>query len=268
MNYKYRKRRHIHIQAREITPSTMQGSESIMPLFKHLFVAIVLASAFIAMAGPVKAGPFEEGVAAYEHNDFETALKIWKPLADQGNAGAQFYLGLIYDLGQGVVQSDKEAVRFYRLAADQGQAMAQYYLGLMYDNGQGVTQDDKEAMRLYRLAGDQGSVLAQFHIGFMYENGRGITQDYNEALKWYGLAAHQGDETAQYSLGLMYTDGRGVPPDLVLGYMWIALAAAAGDTSAAGTQNMLAAKLIPSQLKEGQELFRKCKASNYKICER
>ena len=58
--------------------------------------------------------------------------------ADQGHTVAQYNLGVFYDSGRGVKQSDKEAVRWYQKAADQGHAGAQYNLGVMYPNGQGV----------------------------------------------------------------------------------------------------------------------------------
>ena len=51
----------------------------------------------------------------------------------------------MYDNGRGVLQDYKEAVKWYRLAAEQGNANAQYNLGVMYDNGEGVPQDYKEA---------------------------------------------------------------------------------------------------------------------------
>ena len=67
----------------------------------------------------------------------------------------------MYDEGEGVPQDDAEAVRWYRLAAEQGDATAQYNLGLMYDEGEGVPQDDAEAVRWYRLAAEQGDASAQ-----------------------------------------------------------------------------------------------------------
>ena len=70
----------------------------------------------------------------------------WKPLADQGDADAQYNLGLMYDYGYGVAEDDAEAARWYRLAADQGHAIAQYNLGLMYASGRGVVEDDAEAV--------------------------------------------------------------------------------------------------------------------------
>ena len=67
--------------------------------------------------------------------------------ADQGDAGAQNNLGVMYDTGQGVPRDDAEAVRWYRLAAEQGHARAQFNLGVNYDNGEGVPEDDAEAVR-------------------------------------------------------------------------------------------------------------------------
>ena len=70
--------------------------------------------------------------------------------AEQGDAGAQYNLGVMYDNGAGVPEDDAAAVRWYRLAAEQGLARAQNNLGVMYDNGAGVPEDDAEAVRWYR----------------------------------------------------------------------------------------------------------------------
>ena len=104
---------------------------------------------------------FQKGLIAYESGDYATALREWRPLAEQGNAGAQFNLGLMYDRGRGVPQNDETAVKWYRLSAEQGHAVAQYNLGVMYDNGKGVPQDDKTAVKWWTLAAEQGHTLAQ-----------------------------------------------------------------------------------------------------------
>ena len=65
--------------------------------------------------------------------------------AAQGDAEAQFNIGVMYAEGRGVPRDDAEAVRWYRLAAEQGHAYAQFNLGVMYAYGEGVPQDDVQA---------------------------------------------------------------------------------------------------------------------------
>jgi TPR repeat protein len=155
----------------------------------------------------------EEAIKAYQHGDYATARRLFRLLAEQGSAKAQYLLGLMYVEGQGVPQDDGEAVKWLRLAADQGHANAQYNLGIMYEKGRGVPQEGGEAVKWLRLAANQGHANAQYNLGFMYERGRGVPQDDGEAVKWLRLAADQGHAKAQYNLGIMYEKGRGVKQD-------------------------------------------------------
>ena len=139
---------------------------------------------------------FQAGLIAYGQGDYATALEEWQPLAEQGDATAQYNLGLMYVEGKGVPQDDAEAMRWYRKAAEQGLADAQTNLGTMYDQGKGVPQDDAEAMRWYRKAAEQGYADAQTNLGTMYAQGNGVPKDYVHAYVWYNLAAAQGDEHA------------------------------------------------------------------------
>ena len=135
-----------------------------LKLLASLFLIITLGTAQGAYAGPL-----EDGMAAFNRGDYATALSMWRPLAAQGNAVAQFVLGFMYRNGQGVVQDYKEAVRLYRLAAAQGVAEAQFNLGVMYRMGQGVVEDSKETVRLYQLAADQGNASAQYSLALMLD---------------------------------------------------------------------------------------------------
>ena len=72
----------------------------------------------------------------------------------------------MYADGLGVQQNDKTAVKWFRLAAEQGNAMAQFNLGMMYVSGQGVPQDYKTAVKWFRLAAEQGNALAQNQSGY------------------------------------------------------------------------------------------------------
>ncbi|MDD6910817.1 tetratricopeptide repeat protein, partial [Actinobacillus minor] len=75
------------------------------------------------------------------------------------------------------------AFPMFKELAEQGDAGAQYNLGLMYDNGYGVNQDYHQAVKWYQKAAEQGVLQAQFNLGFMYEKGDGVRQDYHQAVK-------------------------------------------------------------------------------------
>ncbi len=195
-----------------------------------------------------------DGVAAFTRDDYQTALSEWRPLAESGQADAQFNLGVLYDEGLGVKQDQAQAVQWYRRAAEQGHAQAQYNLAVLYASGLGVAQDYAEAARWYRQAALQNLREAQFNLGVLYENGFGINQDYTEAAHWYRQAAEQGHIAAQNNLGVLYVNGQGVPQDLMVAYAWYEVAAAWGNTKARSNRDQLIRKLDPAQLKEGQRL--------------
>ncbi len=105
---------------------------------------MTLITACLLTAAPITityAQNFDKAVKAYEAGDYTTAAKEFRLLAEQGDAGAQNILGLMYDQGEGVTQDYTEAVRWYRLAAEQDYASAQFNLGYRYSIGQGVPQD-------------------------------------------------------------------------------------------------------------------------------
>ena len=72
---------------------------------------------------------YNEGTDAYWDEGYETALAVRTPFAEDGDAGAQYYLGNMYSDGKGVPENDKTAVEWYTLAAEQGHEYAQLHLG-------------------------------------------------------------------------------------------------------------------------------------------
>ena len=95
---------------------------------------------------PVQAQTFEQSSAAYERKDYRTAFTGFNKLAEQGNASAQYNLGVMYRDGMGVLKDEQQAVAWYRKAAEQGLAWPQFNLGVMYANGQGVPKDEQQAV--------------------------------------------------------------------------------------------------------------------------
>ena len=157
-------------------------------------------------------------------------------------------------LGQGEPQDDTEMVERLRLAADEGDAAAQFNLGVMYANGEGVPQDDAEAAKWFRRAADQGDADAQFVSGLCTSTGRGVPQDDSEAVKWFRRAADQDNADAQSNLGDMYAEGRGVPQDFTSAYMWLSLSAAAGVQDAQNALDVIARQMTASQIAKAQKL--------------
>ncbi len=156
-------------------------------------ITLVLSVACLAV--PAWAD-FQAGMDANTRGDYATALREWRPLAEQGDAIAQYNLGVLYRKGRGVPQDDVQAQQWYGKAAAQGQAKAQYNLGILYFNGEGVPKDYQQALRWFRLAADQGEALAQTKIAIMYDEGQGVPQNFVQAHKWYNLAATNGDKPA------------------------------------------------------------------------
>ena len=152
--------------------------------------------------------------------------------AEQGDAEAQFNLGIRYDYGRGVEQDHAQAAQWYAKAAEQGHVKAQYNLGVRYANGEGVEQDHAQAAQWFAKAAEQGHADAQYNLGVCYANGWGVEQDHAQAAKWYAKAAEQGDADAQFNLGICYANGEGVERDYVQAVKWFAKAAEQGQTEA------------------------------------
>ena len=106
----------------------------------------------------------------------------------------------MYDEGKGVDKNHKEAVKWYKKAAEQGDATAQYNLGVNYAEGQGIRKDYNEAFKWWTKAAEQGLAEAQYNLAIVYDEGRGASKNHKEAIKWYTKAAEQGHADAQLEL--------------------------------------------------------------------
>ena len=185
-----------------------------------LLIALVLS--IVGLAAPAWAD-FEAGIDAYNRKDYTTALREWRPQAEQGNAHAQFTLGFLYETGRG------------------------------------VSQDHEKARHWYEKAAAQGDALAQVNLGNYYLNGIGLPQDYKMALHWISLAASQGQDIAQTKLGTMYAEGMGVPQNFVRAHMWYNLSGSNGNETAVRLRDVYAAQMTPAQIAEAQKLAREWK---------
>jgi TPR repeat protein len=174
-------------------------------------------------------GNIKSGLKAFNREDYETALNLWLPLAEQGNAVAQHNLGIIYENGKGVAVDYPEAFQWYSKAAESNYAPSQINLGRMYDSGTGVELDRRAARSWYLKAAEQGIAEAQYNLGLKSFKGEGTAQDYDEAERWFRRAASQDLTNAQYMLGHIYREGHGVTKDYKAAARWYTLAAEQGN---------------------------------------
>ncbi|MGA2402736.1 MAG: tetratricopeptide repeat protein [Syntrophobacteraceae bacterium] len=147
-----------------------------------------------------------------------------------------------------------KAYEEFKVLAEQGNADAQWNLGVMFANGQGVQKDYVEAVKWTGKAAEQGVADAQYNLGVMYYNGTGVPQDYTEAVKWFRRAAEQGVAEAQYDLGVMYYNGTGMPEDFVQAHVCFNLAAAQGNEEAVAGRDSVARRMTASQIAEAQRI--------------
>jgi uncharacterized protein len=134
------------------------------------------------------AGPLEDGIAAYHDKEYGKAAALWQPLAEHGDAAAQYYLGTLFAEGNGVAHDDAIAFSWFERAAKQGNAAAQYNVGASYAAGSGVTKSSEDAAKWFRRAADQGFPFAQVNLALLYAAGNGVPQDNVEAFKWLEVA--------------------------------------------------------------------------------
>jgi uncharacterized protein len=222
--------------------------------------------------------------AAYQSGDFETALRLVQPHAEQGDFLAQAQLATLYFFGEGVPQNYAIAAKWQRLAAEQSNVpFLQQIVGHNFLYGRGETRNGIEAIKWLRKAADQDFAPAQLDLGRAYEYDATGSPDYAEAIKWYRRAAEQpisdwpeldasepyvsrndngfgpnGLAEAQTRLAQLLYGGLGCPRDYVEAAKWYRQAA---DNGSVYSQSMLGAMYaqgegLPQDDEEAARWFR------------
>jgi TPR repeat protein len=152
--------------------------------------------------------------------------------ANEGNADAEFRIGVQYELGARVKKDPKQAAEWYLKAAEKGDVRAQHSLGVLYEFGNGVPADHAAAVQWYRKAAEKGFAPAQFSLGLCYVHGTGVPLDYRQAVAWYESAAQQRNSDALLNLAYLYHNGLGVPKNEAQSFDYVRQAAEAGSADA------------------------------------
>jgi cell division septation protein DedD len=176
----------------------------------------------LALSAPAAAQTVKAGIEAWQRADYSSAVAIWRPLAEKGDADASFNLGQAYRLGRGVPTNLSIAKSWFERAARQNHIDAQTTLGLL------LFQNNEQA----------------------------------EGLKWLKAAAEQGEARALLVYGTALFNGDGVTQDQVLGYAYVSRAAAQGLGPAKETLAQLDSLMPLDQRKKGVAIAKaKAKAS-------
>jgi hypothetical protein len=171
------------------------------------------------------AAPVRTAIAAFNEGRVEAAASMFQPLAEQGDAVAQNFMGLMHAHGRGLDDDPEAAARWYRKAAEQGYGAAQHNLGDAYEHGEGVERDPVAAARWYRAAAKQGIASAQNALAALHYHGTGVDTNWREAAYWYRKAAESGYAESQHNLAVLYFKGEGVGRDIGEAYFWWSVAA-------------------------------------------
>ncbi len=225
-----------------------------LPFLSRFAVILVLAC---VIATTADAGPLQNAQSAYRKKDYATALRLYQPLAEEGNRSAQAALAIMYEQGHGVEKNLETAQAWYGKAAAKGHRGAKRAL-LRVGRELRRQAREKEARHKanaksyerFKEAAENGDPSAMYNLAHAYETGQGVPRDISKAIHWYRMSAEGGEKFAQRHLGLRYRDGRDVGQDYALARKWLRKAAEQGVTDAQidlGTLHLFGQGVPPSR---------------------
>lgn len=166
----------------------------------------VLAVSILLMVGSASAASgVDDGIRLFQQEKYVESAKILLPLAEAGDARAQFYMGVMYHDGVGVPRDFQKSVEMYKKAASQGHVRSMYFLAVAYRACLGTRCDREKALKWFQSAAERGDRDAILELGDAYRSGfDGVKRDYGKALEQYELARKKGHKCADQRIGEMY----------------------------------------------------------------
>ncbi len=167
----------------------------------------ILLAGVLLLARPAGAETLEDAARAMDAGRHAQAAEWLKPLANDGNAAAQFRLGSLYYHGQGVPEDEVMAVFWWKKSAAHGNPDAMFQLAGAYlfgsQAGKFVSDPDREAAIWYFQAASAGHAEAQYHLGLLFLAGKGVIENRREAARWFRKAAERDHVEARKALASM-----------------------------------------------------------------
>ena len=142
----------------------------------------------------------KEGYAAYKAGDFTKAYDIWLPLAEAGNAEAQFRIGRLYDFGEGISVDREKSADWYAAAISQDHLSAIFNMAHTLYWGESDRAEKGYAVTLFFRGAKMGDTKAQHHLGIALAAGDGISRNYVEAFKWLYISLENGNQSVKSTI--------------------------------------------------------------------
>ncbi len=165
--------------------------------------SVILAGSILCGPAFAQDDPMQQAISAYETGDFVKAGQFWEPLANQGDAQAQYSMAVLYHKGQGRPADFGKALDWYRKAAEQNHVNSLFNLGVAYWEGRGVARDLQDAVQWWRRAADLEYGAAQHNLATAYYLGQGTEKNVEEAIKWFRSASANGYTRADKALNVI-----------------------------------------------------------------
>ncbi len=166
-------------------------------MHNYLLLTIICLALLIPSASYAN---LEDGIDAYNKQDYSTAFNEFHTLAETGDAKAQLMLGLMFDNALGTVRDYKQAFYWYKQSAEKSNKRAQFNVAEMLAMGQGTDQNMKQAVEWYTRAAEAGFAEAQYKLGLALGHADGTKQNLIEAYKWLDIAGNQDVEGSEIAL--------------------------------------------------------------------
>jgi len=154
------------------------------------------------------AAPHDDAFKAYDAGDFEAAVNIWRPMAEDGDARAQYWIGKLYTRGAGVAKDFAQARKWIEAAARQGHTKAEHGMGDIYRYGDGVRSDASTSFDWYMRAAKKGYALSELSLAELILSDENSSEErLRSAQEWLRSPAERGIARAQYFYGYLPANG-------------------------------------------------------------
>ena len=211
---------------------------------------VLLILGLLVVLAPAARAEVHEAWRAYRAGAYASALETLLPLAEAGDAEAQYHMGTLHCDGLAVGRNYQQAAKWFSRAAEQGHKGAQFTLGFLAYHGAGrgeedgaVARDPIAAARWLKPAAERDNAMAQYLLASLYRKGEGVPRDEDTALRWALAAAEQGIVGAQYEAAVLLGSRAHDWESWVEAYKWLLLAARKGYPGARQNLEILAKRL-------------------------